>query len=169
MAVHSEHSHWANTNSHRDNPIHDACACEWRLKTSQTRTTTILNYHSLLLPRMSSSSSRFSIASLTDIFTLLVNTPMVPPPEQKPQDLELALTEMPPRRHCHTLVNRTLCASRLTQAEFVGHKAADNTSIFTTSSEDASASTRSSLDNPSVPAPFHVNVRTPPSCYIYKF
>ncbi|KAF7981415.1 hypothetical protein HWV62_25098 [Athelia sp. TMB] len=74
------------------------------------------------------SSSRFSIASFTEILTRLANTPMVPP-EQKLEDLEFALMEMPTRKYTHE--SRT--------------SSADSESIHTFGSE---ASTRSSLDTP---------------------
>jgi len=48
---------------------------------------------------MPSSSSPFSIASLTKTFTILLNTPMIPPPEKRTEDAEVPLTDMPTRRH----------------------------------------------------------------------
>ncbi|KIM78472.1 hypothetical protein PILCRDRAFT_589372 [Piloderma croceum F 1598] len=42
-------------------------------------------------------SSRFTIAAVTETLTLLMNTPMVPPPEENAGGLEVQLTEMPPQ------------------------------------------------------------------------
>ncbi|KZP26394.1 hypothetical protein FIBSPDRAFT_855028 [Athelia psychrophila] len=51
---------------------------------------------------MAASSSRLSLASLSELFNVLVNTPMVPAPEAKPADLEFALIEMPARNYTHS-------------------------------------------------------------------
>ncbi|KZP19322.1 hypothetical protein FIBSPDRAFT_955625 [Athelia psychrophila] len=51
---------------------------------------------------MPTSSSRFSLASLSELFNLLVNTPMVPAPEAQPADIEFALIEMPARNYTHS-------------------------------------------------------------------
>ncbi|KZP19311.1 hypothetical protein FIBSPDRAFT_862970 [Athelia psychrophila] len=51
---------------------------------------------------MPASSSRFSLASLGELFNILANTPMVPPTEAKPADLEIALIEMPARNYTHS-------------------------------------------------------------------
>ncbi|KZP26383.1 hypothetical protein FIBSPDRAFT_949560 [Athelia psychrophila] len=54
---------------------------------------------SLTLRLSSRSSSRFSLASLAELFNVLASTPMVPPTETEPADLEFALIEMPARNY----------------------------------------------------------------------
>ena len=42
-------------------------------------------------------SPSFTIASLTETITILMNTPMIPPLEDEMQGVELALTDLPPQ------------------------------------------------------------------------